>query len=290
MTTETTVPKFSVSTVQSTGFSTVTTTQFATSSLAKAKALLVYHENIRAPGEEYGCTFAHKPFNAQAGDVVKGTVTADNEINFYIMTQKDYDEWNSKGTCGVHVTTIVEETIVGTYEIQFVIPANGKYQLLILNFSHENDVKVDLTANIVGIAKESSVVLTRTYTQQSYSTQTGVVSTIVTRTATSLHTEQVGQPGLSMEVPSLLLMVVGIVVGIGVVVGAFVLRSRRGKPKTETKLYEPVVEEKTAPEPVVPPRPSRAPPPGMKFCVHCGTAIPKNARFCTKIDCGKPQD
>jgi hypothetical protein len=94
-----------------------------------------------------------------------------------------------------------------------------------------------------------------------------------------------------MEGSSLLLMVAGIVVGVGVVVGVFVLRSRQGKPKSEMKMYEPVVEEKPLPpEPVAPPRPSRAPPPGMKFCVHCGTAIPKNARFCTKIDCGKPQD
>jgi hypothetical protein len=293
ITTETVVTKFSVSTTQSTGYSTITTTQFATSSLAQPKRLLVYHENIRAPGEEYGCLFAHTTFAAQAGDVVKGTISSDNEINFYVMSQKDYDKWNSLGTCGVYVTTIVEEVVVGTYPIEFVIPANGRYQVVFLNFSHENDAKIDLSADIVGTAKESSVVVTRTYTQQSYSTQTAVVSTIVTRTATSLRTEQVGQVGFSMEGSSLLLMVAGIVVGLVVVGILFVLRGRQKKTAGGAVMYEPeakappVAEPSPPPEPAAPVQLSRGPPPAMKFCVHCGATIPSIVMFCTK--CGRKQ-
>lgn len=37
------------------------------------------------------------------------------------------------------------------------------------------------------------------------------------------------------------------------------------------------------------PAPS-GPPPGTKYCVFCGHVIPRDARFCTNINCGKPQN
>lgn len=37
------------------------------------------------------------------------------------------------------------------------------------------------------------------------------------------------------------------------------------------------------------PAPS-GPPSGTKYCVFCGHVIPRDARFCTNINCGKPQD
>ncbi len=34
----------------------------------------------------------------------------------------------------------------------------------------------------------------------------------------------------------------------------------------------------------------KGPPKGMKFCLHCGIAIPAKAKFCTNLKCGKPQE
>ena len=289
ITTETVVTKFSVSTTQNTGYSTITTTQFATSSLVQPKRLLVHHQNIRPPGEEYGCTTDHISFTAQEGQVVAGAISSDNEITVYLMSQRDYDVWNRSRHCSAgDATLLIDEVVVGTYQIELVIPSSARYQFVFLNWSHENEAKIDLSADIVGTAKESSVVVTRTYTQQSYSTQTAVVSTIVTRTATSLRTEQVG---FSIEGSSLLLMVAGIVVGLTVVGIVFVLRGRKTKTAGGKMVYEPeTTVSTTGPPTPEPTQPSRAPPPGMKFCIHCGEAIPLKARFCTKIDCGKPQN
>lgn len=68
---------------------------------------------------------------------------------------------------------------------------------------------------------------------------------------------------------------------------------QKTRPPTEEAGPQPV-----PPTPVAPPKPVRAkeqaparagPPPGKKFCVFCGQLIPLNARFCTNIKCGKPQ-
>lgn len=77
------------------------------------------------------------------------------------------------------------------------------------------------------------------------------------------------------------------------VVAILMLKRQRGAaapPRVKpTAIAEPEPEiEETA----VKPKAAAAvqkPPSGMKYCVHCGALIPANARFCTEIDCGKPQ-
>jgi hypothetical protein len=96
-----------------------------------------------------------------------------------------------------------------------------------------------------------------------------------------------------------------------VIVVAVVMMRRKGRPATSMQPTldtgpprvspSQVVPPAVAPPPVVvlPPKEVRgkervpAPsgsPPGTKYCVFCGHVIPMDARFCTNINCGKPQD
>lgn len=61
------------------------------------------------------------------------------------------------------------------------------------------------------------------------------------------------------------------------------------RTRRKSKLRAP--SQPTTPITSVPPSPisSLAPPPGMKFCIFCRQLIPMNARYCTNINCGKPQ-
>jgi hypothetical protein len=82
-----------------------------------------------------------------------------------------------------------------------------------------------------------------------------------------------------------------------VIVVAVVMLRRKGRAPLSV---QPTPEEPSPvpPTPATPPTTVRGkkraptpsgPPPGMKFCVFCGQSIPLNARFCTNIKCGKPQ-
>jgi len=280
ITTETAVTRLSVSTAQSIGYATLTTTQFTTSTLAQPRRLLVYQHVFSAVPEEYGCIFDSRSFTAQEGQVVAGTISSDYEVSVYLMSQHDYDVWRRERFCSAReATLLIDEVVMGTYSFELVIPSSGRYQFVFLNYSHEDGPKVNMNADIVGSAAESSVIVTRTYTQQSYSTESAVVSTVVTQTVTSRRTEQVAGIGFAMEGSSMLLMAAGVVVGLVVVGLLFVLRGRRPKAAAGAVTYEPEAE--------VAPAPPGAPPPGMKFCVHCGAKIPNVATFCTK--CGTKQ-
>lgn len=96
-----------------------------------------------------------------------------------------------------------------------------------------------------------------------------------------------------------------------VIVVAIVMMRRKGRPATSMQPTldtgpprvppSQAVPPAVAPPPVVvlPPKEvrgkERAPAPsgsplGTKYCVFCGHVIPMDARFCTNINCGKPQD
>ena len=86
-------------------------------------------------------------------------------------------------------------------------------------------------------------------------------------------------------------MILGGIVGAVVVVLLVVLvMRRRGAPQPEAaqRAVVPLVAPQPArPAPEHPARTLQPPPAGLKYCVHCGAAIPSVVMFCTK--CGKKQ-
>jgi hypothetical protein len=131
-------------------------------------------------------------FSATAGQVLSVNLTADNPINFYLMTSKDYDSWNSLGRCAVNVPTLIDQREVTSVSISLLIPDSGKYQFLFLNWSHENAAKIDYKAQIVGVATQAQSLATSTMILQNYFTTTSTLAQTTTLISSSIRTEQVG--------------------------------------------------------------------------------------------------
>jgi hypothetical protein len=127
-------------------------------------------------------------------------------------------------------------------------------------------------------------------------TTASVASTTATTSSTSVSTSVSTTPPVTLssttptssgEIQSFSLgnngaLLLGAVAGIAIVViGAYIsMKHRAGTSKRQT-LAPP------QPKPMAPVPATTGPP--SKFCIHCGQAIPANARFCPHINCGKPQ-
>lgn len=158
-------------------------------------------------------------------------------------------------------------------------------------------------ANAPGERFYWSIVAGLAATTTTYSSETSTYQppTSVTTTSqilpTSSSTQEVSQPLILGQ--STLMVVAAIAVMLGVA-GFVAYRSLSGRKASTTAAQRvstepeakapPTKPAPSPPKPAVPTAAVRTPPPGMKFCIHCGQAIPLSARFCTKISCGKPQD
>jgi hypothetical protein len=131
-------------------------------------------------------------FSATAGQVLSVNLTSDNPINFYLMTSKDYDSWNSLGRCAVNVPTLIDQREVTSVSLSLLLPDSGKYQFLFLNFSHENAAKIDFKAQTVGVATQAHSMATSTMVLQNYLTATSTLVQTTTLISSSIRTEQVG--------------------------------------------------------------------------------------------------
>ena len=95
--------------------------------------------------------------------------------------------------------------------------------------------------------------------------------------------------------PYIILGSIAAAVLVVIVVVIQMTKRSRARPKMQRPTVE-TLPQPVSPAPRTPPKPvpakvlaPREPPPGKQFCVFCGQLIPLNARFCTNIKCGKPQ-
>ncbi|HKM50492.1 MAG TPA: hypothetical protein VJZ75_04870 [Candidatus Bathyarchaeia archaeon] len=114
--------------------------------------------------------------------------------------------------------------------------------------------------------------------------------------ATAMITES-GQPQWYAGHTSLILGGIGATIVMALIVLVMMRRRGRATPPP-TQLVTPTAPSPppSATQPTTPvtpvhssPSSSLGPPPGMKFCIFCRQSIPMNARYCTNINCGKPQ-
>jgi len=107
-----------------------------------------------------------------------------------------------------------------------------------------------------------------------------------------------GQWAADYSQPYMILGGLAAAIAIVIVVAVVMLRRKGRAPLSVQPTPEEPRPSPVPPTPAAPPTTVRGkkqaptpsgPPPGMKFCVFCGQSIPLNARFCTNIKCGKPQ-
>ena len=107
-----------------------------------------------------------------------------------------------------------------------------------------------------------------------------------------------GQWAADYSQPYMILGGLAAAIAVVIVVAVVMLRRKGRAPLSVQSTPEEPRPSPVPPTPAAPPTTvrgkkqaptPRGPPPGMKFCVFCGQSIPLNARFCTNIKCGKPQ-
>ena len=85
-----------------------------------------------------GIYFMH-PFNATAGAIVSGTLSADNKVDLYILTDAAFQAWSTQVVAGGNCTPgslVLIQQGTTSYDFTVTIPANGLYQIVVNNLSH----------------------------------------------------------------------------------------------------------------------------------------------------------
>jgi ribosomal protein L40E len=262
----TTVTSIRMSIVPITGTTTFTRSDTTTSSLTEPRKLFSGTILLPAPGPNFGCWVDNRRFGAKKGEVVSVNVESDNEFSLYLMTEKDFTKWEKTRKCSPgEVSDFTGAFDITSYNEQLVIGNDGQYRFVFLNFGHDR-VVIKFKAEIVGVAYETTSVVTSHVVSLQYSTDTMTLTTIATGTV--VRTEQVGLP---LGQNSMLIVVV-VVVAVVAVVAAIVLRRRgHGKPVAAVPTGPPVESQLAA----------------KRFCISCGAELPATVNFCNK--CGSKQ-
>jgi len=229
--------------------------------------LLSGNDTDPAHSLHYTCEYVFEDFTASAG-TISGTVTSDNLIDVFLVTQAVGEEWIKTGTCDgpSYDQYLTARTSTTNYSFTANLPSSGTYELLILNQSSENTAHIDFTVNSAG---------TVTYTTTSYSmSQQTFLFTESTSISLQEQTQTSSSSGQTPGFVSSLLMF-GVIAVIVIALVAVIL-IRRGKTRKEgspTRVYEP---ETTA---------AQDQPKVSMFCRKCGAKIPRDSTFCK--ECGE---
>jgi len=271
----TTFTRTSVSLVQGTETRTSTlTVSYSTTTNLPAQTLYRQSKTLATFGPEYGCLYDQRIFTAKHGQVVSMNLTSSTTISFFVMKGRDYDEWLKVAQCAV-TSSLVEAHDVTDYYGELVVPEDGHYYFVFLNFFHDKPAKIQFTAKIIGVAAMASSTMTTTVAVLGeYRTVSETLVVTSTQTLSSIRTEEtlfpLGQNSLAIVV----------LAGIAAIVVVLLAMRKRRRPETAaaTASAQPIPQASiAAPSPVT----------ADEFCMNCGASLPAHATFCNK--CGAKQ-
>lgn len=179
-----------VSIVQSTSTSTVTTLYTMTSYSNKTLGLLHQTLSLEPPTQEHCGLYDRRSFSARANQVISINLTSNIPIDFFVMSSKDYGAWVAAQMCPV-TSALVEQYSVDSVTMELMISESGSYYFVFLNTSHDTTAKIQLMADIVGVAIPLSVEIATEVLSTSQSATIWTFPVTITRVLTSVHTEQI---------------------------------------------------------------------------------------------------
>ena len=265
-TTPITVTSIRISIVPITGATTFTRSDTTTSSLTQPRKLFSEYIVLASPGPNYGCRPENRAFSAKKGQVVSVSIESNNEVSLYVMTEKDYKNWEKARKCSPgEVSDFTGAFDITSYTEQLVIANDGWYRFVILNFG-SGTAAIRFKAEVVGVAYEATFVVTSHVVSLEYSTETITLTAMATGKV--VRTEQVG---FSLGQNSLLIVAVVSLVAISVVVVILLRRRGHEKPVAAAEVGAPAESQLAA----------------ERFCISCGAPLPATMKFCNK--CGSKQ-
>jgi hypothetical protein len=169
--------------------STITTTQMRT-------------DNLNASGQ-YCFWYRYWYFPAQKGELLSTTIESNSSIDFYVLTQEDYDSWSSNSfSCQLSgiSSPLVNQTGITNYDLSITVPSDGTYYYVFINWSHDKAASVTysypqvMTTSTV-VTLSSPVTASYVVTTSSETTASSVYSSVVTSESTVAETGQSLQLG-----------------------------------------------------------------------------------------------
>jgi ribosomal protein L40E len=247
---------------------------------------------VPAPPSTYYCQdleAPRTPFSATAGQTINGIVTSKTIVNFYVLTSADFNNWKHCDFATDHIVPAVSAEEIVSYTMNWKVPKDDSYYFVFVSAW-----RTGTTERTDGTFKAwRDIPTTSTLTISTTSSAATTMTSLQTLTSlqTSTLTQVAGPFSIGQDViPYALILIVAAVV----IVAAFLMLRRRGAGVSRGRKAQSVPQMQPAPltrpsNEVEPPRPAvvRL---ETKVCIHCGQQIPVDARFCTHIGCGKPQE
>jgi hypothetical protein len=250
----------STRTVASTSTESIVMTTSSTNWLLEGEMI-----DLPAAGQAYCGYYESRYFTLDPGQVHVSFQTDGKPVDYWVVTQADYDRMTKAKTCQAFWNTKgLTSGKSNAKEFTVTIPSSGEYYFVFQNTDNYNAVTITLDID-TGL-QQTEYTVTNEHTV--YSTQQTVFPT---QTVTS--SVQSGGVGLLLYIGIALIVVAVVVLAIGM---------RRG------------VSPSPAPVPPATPVATSAPavspasvPVARKFCINCGAPLPIQMVFCNK--CGTKQ-
>jgi hypothetical protein len=255
----TTLTSLTTATLQTTstsyGTATVGTTAATSTGTAALFSLTTFTVDAAQPRK---CYLFYFPYDGLAGEKLQGKWTSNYVINFYVMSESNYNQFKY---CGQPGSTYITSEMATSYTLNWVVPKDGTLYFVFENYAAGSDVASARTVSFelfrVGPQSSTSILYSTTSAEL-------VLTTVATSTAMMYSTIQTP---LGRATSPYLLAAVGVIVGVLIVVAlVFALRKRTGavKPAKPAEMKE-----------------------AKRFCINCGAELASGVKFCSK--CGTPQ-
>jgi len=166
-------------------------------------------------------TYFVQSFNGTLGSELFGNLTSTSRVDFYVMTDAAFQDWNRRimlgGICTPSSVLLIKKGIT-SYNFTLSISRGGLYQIVVNNLS-SSSVNAHLAANLL-----TSAPVNTTMTSYSASTQLNV------QTLTLITLEQTASP----TGDSSTLIFSGVLIIIVLIVAIAIARSRKVREKTRS--------------------------------------------------------
>ena len=245
---------------------------------------------VTPPARRFGCELAYDDFNATAGPV-SGTMTASSPVDFYLVSEENFNEWASLSTamCTGPITALPGIRSSTSYSFTANLPQSGEYFLLFINFSKTSTANVFVVVNSVGSPVTYTTTSDSLYVQAILVTEalSQLSSTPSALASTATQSSSLG------AYPIFEIAVVGVILIF--IVGALLYYVREGRKElTKNRKQKGSKKKSVATASLITPRerartatePRKAIP-EKQFCLECGAQVPTGSKFCNK--CGAEQ-
>jgi hypothetical protein len=92
---------------------------------------------ILLASEPGGCHYQDFPFSGTKGEKIFVHFQADGALNFFVMTEEEYQSWGKERTCNVNDALVSQYSVKQFNQMSepFVVPTDGAYEFLFINTS-----------------------------------------------------------------------------------------------------------------------------------------------------------